>query len=125
MDKTADMVVVFGGVYFLMNFLREIHGDKPIIFMTPAQMFLRKEVSDLIASTHPRKLTKGKPLIDYVEVISQTAKQFGIHTLNLYKDLGIDPHNPKDFETYTMDGLHFNDKGHEKIATLLKFVESI
>ena len=151
MDETADMVVVYGGVndfihgdapfgeigdktpatycggvYFLMNYLREIYAEKPIIFMTPARMFLRKEVSDLIPSTHAKKLTKGKPLIDYVEVILQTSKQFDIHTLNLYKDLGIDPHNPEDFETYTMDGLHFNDIGHEKIANLLKnFIESI
>ncbi len=151
MDKTADMVVVYGGVndfihgdapfgeigdktpatfcggvYFLMNFLRENYQDKPIIFMTPARMFLRKEVSDLVVSTHAKKLPGGKPLIDYVDVILETAKKFDIHTLNLYKDLGIDPHNPEDFETYTMDGLHFNDTGHEKIATLLKdFIEAI
>lgn len=151
MDETADMVIVYGGVndfihgdapfgeigdttpatycggvYFLMNYLRETYGNKPIIFMTPARMFLRKEVSDLIPSTHAKKLTKGKPLIDYVEVILQTSKQFDIHILNLYKELGIDPHNPEDFETYTMDGLHFNDIGHEKIANLLKnFIESI
>lgn len=151
MDETADMVIVFGGVndfihgdapfgeigdktpatfcggvYFLMNYLRETYREKPIIFMTPARMFLRHEVSDLIPSTHAIKLTKGKPLIDYVEVILQTSKQFDIHTLNLYKDLGIDPHNPEDFETYTMDGLHFNDIGHEKIANLLKnFIDAI
>ncbi len=151
MDETADMVIVFGGVndfihgdapfgeigdktpatfcggvYFLMNYLRETYREKPIIFMTPARMFLRHEVSDLIPSTHAKKLTKGKPLIDYVEVILQTSKQFDIHILNLYKDLGIDPHNPEDFETYTMDGLHFNDIGHEKIANLLKnFIDAI
>ena len=151
MDETADMVIVFGGVndfihgdapfgeigdktpatfcggvYFLMNYLRETYREKPIIFMTPARMFLRHEVSDLIPSTHAKKIVEGKPLIDYVEAILETAKQFGIHTLNLYKDLGIDPHNPEDFETYTMDGLHFNDIGHEKIANLLKnFIDAI
>lgn len=151
MDETADMVIVFGGVndfihgdapfgeigditpatfcggvYFLMNYLRETYREKPIIFMTPARMFLRHEVSDLIPSTHAKKIVEGKPLIDYVEAILETAKQFGIHTLNLYKDLGIDPHNPEDFEAYTADGLHFNDKGHEKLAALLKnFIEAI
>lgn len=151
MDETADMVIVYGGVndyihgdapfgeigdttpatycggvYFLMNFLRETYGNKPIIFMTPARMFLRHEVSDLVVSTHAKKLPGGKPLIDYVEVIIKTAKQFGIHVLNLYTDLGIDPHIPEHFEAYTMDGLHFNDVGHEKLATLLKnFIEEI
>lgn len=151
MDETADMVIVYGGVndyihgdapfgeigdktpstfcggvFFLMNFLRETYSEKPIIFMTPARMFLRREVSDLAVSCHAKKLPGGKPLVNYVDVISETAKKFGIHTLNLYKDLGIDPHNPEDFETYTMDGLHLNDNGHEKLANLLKnFIESI
>ena len=145
MDESADMVIVYGGVndyihgdapfgeigdttpatfcggvYFLMNYLRETYGDKPIIFMTPARCFLRREVDDLIVSRHAKKLPGGKPLIDYVEVIINTAKQFGIHTLNLYKELGIDPHNDDDFAAYTMDGLHFNDAGHEKLATSLK-----
>ncbi|MBP3391031.1 MAG: SGNH/GDSL hydrolase family protein [Clostridia bacterium] len=145
MDTSADMVIVYGGVndyihgdapfgeigdttpatfcggvYFLMNFLRETYGAKPIVFMTPARCFLRREVDDLVVSAHAKKLPGGKPLIDYVEVILETAKQFGIHTVNLYKDLGIDPHNPQDFETYTMDGLHFNDAGHQKLAQILK-----
>lgn len=151
MDASADMVVVYGGVndyihgdapfgeigdttpatfcggvYFLMNFLRETYGDKPIIFMTPAKMFLRREVDYREVSCHAKKLPGGKPLIDYVEVIMNTAKQFGVYTLNLYNDLGFDPHNPEDFEKYTVDGLHFNDNGHEKLANTLKnFIESI
>lgn len=151
MDTTADMVIVYGGVndyihgdapfgeigdttpatycggvYFLMNYLRETYGDKPIVFMTPARMFLRKEVSDLVPSQHAKKITPGKPLINYAEVIMETAKQFNIHVLDLYNDLGIDPHDPAIFDTYTMDGLHFNDAGHLKLAELLKnFIESL
>ena len=92
MDKTADMVVVYGGVndyihgdapfgeigdktpatfcggvYFLMNFLRENYAGKPVVFMTPARCFLRKEVDDRIVSTHAKKLPGGKPLIDYAD----------------------------------------------------------
>ena len=151
MDTTADMVIVYGGVndylhgdapfgemgdttpatfcggvYFLMNYLREVYGDKPIIFMTPARCYLRKEVDDRIVSTHAKKLPGGKPLIDYVEVILETAKQFRIPVLDLYRDLGIDPHDPADFDTYTVDGLHFNDAGHGVLAEKLKaFLESL
>lgn len=151
MDTTADMVIVYGGVndyihgdapfgeigdttpatycggvYFLMNYLRETYGDKPIVFLTPARMFLRKQVSDLVASNHAKKITPGKPLINYAEVILETAKKFNIHVLDLYRDLGIDPHDPVVFDTYTMDGLHFNDAGHIKLAQLLKdFIEAI
>lgn len=145
MDTTADMVVVFGGVndyihgdapfgeigdtvpstfcggvYFLMNFLRETYGDKPIIFMSPARCFLRHQVDDLIPSVHDAKRVPGKPLIDYVDVIIETAKQFDIKVLDLYRNLGVDPHIPEQFKKYTTDGLHFNDEGHKLIAQKLE-----
>ena len=152
MDTSADMVVVFGGVndyihgdapfgevgdttpatycggvYFLMNYLRNTYPGKPIVFMTPARCFLRKEVDDRIVSTHARKRPGiGKPLRDYVDVILETAKQFEIPAMDLYNDLGLDPHDPEIFDTYTMDGLHFNDAGHAVIAQKLKdFIEAI
>ena len=152
MDTSADMVVVFGGVndyihgdapfgevgdttpatfcggvYFLMNYLRQAYAGKPIVFMTPARCFLCKEVDDLVVSTHARKRPGiGKPLRPYVDAILETAKLFEIPTMDLYNDLGLDPHDPEIFDTYTMDGLHFNDAGHAVIAQKLKdFIEAI
>lgn len=151
MDETADMVIVYGGVndyihgdapfgkigdttpatfcggvYFLMNILRERYGEKPIVFMTPAHTFLRKEVDDRLPSTHAKKRVPGEPLVAYVDAILETAKQFDIPVLDLYRTLGIDPHDPKDYETYTEDGLHFNDAGHAVIAEKLKdFIEAL
>jgi lysophospholipase L1-like esterase len=151
MDQTADMVIVYGGVndyihgdapfgeigdtipttycggvYFLMNYLRETYKDKPIIFMTPARCYLRLQVDDLIPSTHAAKRIEGKPLKAYVDAILEIAKQFDVKVLNLYDDLGIDPHIPEQFEKYTMDGLHFNDEGHALLAERLeKFIEAL
>ena len=151
MDPNADMVVVFGGVndyihgdapfgeigdttpatycggvYFLMNYLREAYPGKPILFLTPARCFLRKEVDDRVVSTHAKKRPGGKPLRAYVDVILETAKQFSIPALDLYDNLGLDPHDPEIFDTYTMDGLHFNDAGHGVIAQKLKtFIEAL
>ena len=151
MDTTADMVVVYGGVndyihgdapfgeigdttpatycggvYFLMNYLRENYKDKPIIFMTPARCFLRREVDDRLPSTHAKKRVPGKELLAYADVILETAKQFDIPVLDLYRNLGIDPHDDRDFETYTVDGVHLNDAGHGVLAQRLKeFVEAL
>lgn len=151
MDTTADMVIVYGGVndyihgdapfgemgdttpatycggvYFLMHYLRETYGEKPIVFMTPARCFLRKEVDDRVPSTHAKKINPGKPLRPYVDVILETAKLFDIPVLDLYDNLGIDPHDPECFNTYTVDGLHFNDAGHGVLADRLKsFLESL
>lgn len=150
-DTSADMVIVYGGVndyihgdapfgklgdttpatycgavYFLMNFIRENFEDKPVVFMTPARSFLRKEVDDLVSSTHAKKLPGGKPLLAYVDVILETAKKFDIPVLDLYRNLGLDPHEPECFDTYTIDGLHFNDAGHAVIAHRLKeFIDTL
>ena len=151
MDTSADMVIVYGGVndyihgdapfgemgdttpatfcggvYFLMKYLKENYPDKPIIFLTPARMFLRHEVTDLQPSTHARKWTPGKELAAYVDVILETAKQFGIPVLDLYHNLGLDPHDQAVFDAYTVDGLHFNDAGHAVLANCIKeFIESL
>ena len=150
MDTTADMVIVYGGVndyihgdapfgklgdttpatfcggvFFLMNYLKEAYADKPVIFMTPARCKYEGG-DDINPSIYPNKLADAKPLLDYVEVIEETAKQFNIPVLNLYHNLGIDPHNPEDYEKYTVDGLHFNDVGQGVLASCLKdFIESL
>ena len=104
MDKTADMVIVYGGVndyihgdapfgemgdttpatfcggvYFLMNYLREVYGDRPIIFMTPARCYLRKDVDERIVSTPAKKLPGGQPLIAAVGIVFSIA--LGIYTI--------------------------------------------
>lgn len=144
MDTNADMVIVYGGVndyihgdapfgsygdttpatfcggvYYLMHYLREVYGSKPILFLTPARCFLRREVDDLYPSVHSAKRVPGKPLKAYADAILKTAVQFDIHVLDLYGELGVDPHIPEHFAAYTTDGLHFNDEGHALIAQKL------
>jgi len=151
MDPTADMVVVYGGVndflhgdapfgqigdttpatfcggvWFLMNYLRKTYAEKTIVFMTPARCLYRGYIDDLVPSVHEKKRVAGKSLRAYVDVLLETAKQFDIPVLDLYENLGIDPHNPKMYNAYTIDGLHFNDAGHAFIAERLKaFLESL
>ena len=151
MDASADMVIVYGGVndyihgdapfgeigdttpatfcggvYFLMNFLRENYPQKPLVFMTPARCHFLGEVDDLKPSAHAPKQPDRKPLLPYVEVIQETAKKFDIPVLDLYHNLGLDPHDPQCCATYTTDGLHFNDAAHAIIAQRLKdFIDSL
>lgn len=150
MDTGADMVVVYGGVndyihgdapfgeigdrtpatfcggvYFLMNFLRETYRGKPIVFMTPARCMFGS-VDDRFPSTHSGKRSDAKPLIEYVKVIQKTALQFDIPVLDLYHGLGLDPHDADCRAKYTVDGLHFNDAGHAFIAErLAQFINSL
>ena len=58
--------------------------------------------------------------------LPETAKEFDIPVLDLYHTLGIDPHNDEQRLALTVDGLHFNDAGHEIIAARLKeFLEAL
>ena len=150
LEKSADLIVVYGGVndyihgdayfgkmedrtpetfcgavYFLMNFLKTNYEGKKIVFMTPAHMHFRG-ISDKFPTGRPMKKPDSQPLSAYVEVIKARGEELGIPVLDLFEKLPIDPNNESDREKYTVDGLHFNDDGHEILAnTLCDFLESL
>ena len=49
----------------------------------------------------------------------EIAADFSIPVLDLWANSGLQPRIPIIKETYMPDGLHLNDKGHERIADLL------
>lgn len=143
LDKSADIIVVYGGindyihgdapigteadqtpatfygaVRFLMKFLKEQYPKAKVVFMTPAHTCLHG-ISDAQPSVNPIKKADAMPVIGYVNIIKKLAEEFDIPVLDLYHNLGIDPNIPEDKERYTADGLHFNDAGHAIIAKLL------
>ena len=150
LDKSADLIVVYGGVndyihgdayfgtmddrtpttfcgavYFLMNFLKTNYEGKQIVFMTPAHMHF-KGISDKCLSGRPMKKPDAQPLSAYVEVIKARGEELGIPVLDLFEKLPIDPNNESDREKYTVDGLHFNDDGQGILAkTLGDFLETL
>lgn len=124
-DKTP--ITFSGGVEFLMTFLKERYSNAQIVFMTPAHCDYEEcDFNDEEPSNDERKKGKGHPLVDYVNIIVEKGKKHNIPVLNLYNNLGIDPKDNEQKERYTVDGLHFNDDGHEIIAECLgKFLEKI
>lgn len=143
LDKSADLIVVYGGVNdwihgdapfgemtdetpetfcggvdFLMRFLLSEYPQAKVVFMTPAHACLNGLPDDQ-PSDRPMKKPDAKALPEYVKVIMEKGKTYGIPVLDLYHTLGIDPRDPKQSETYTADGLHFNDQGHEFLAKRL------
>lgn len=150
MEKSADIVVVYGGVndyfhgdapigstedrtpatfcgavWFLMNLIREKHPKATVVFMTPARARYQNIDIDL-PSPRPIKRPDALPLIEYVNIIKERAKEFDIPVLDLYHTLPIDPRNAEEAEKYTADGLHFNDEGHKILASRLKaFLEAL
>ena len=143
MDPGADLIVVYGGVndyihgdayfgrmedrtpetfcgavYYLMELLKTLYPGITVVFMTPAHCHFRG-VSDGEISPRPVKKPDAKPLAEYVRVIKERGKEFGIPVLDLFENLGIDPNNEEERTLYTEDGIHFNDYGHAYIARAL------
>lgn len=140
MAPDADVVVVFGGtndyghgdapfgepgdrergtycgaVRWLMEYLVGKYPQAKIVFLTPA-----RRVGDLEPSSSAHRYYPSLPLQAYVDVITETAKDYSIAVLDLYRELGIDPNREADRIAYTADGLHFNDAGHRVIAEKLQ-----
>ena len=143
MDKTADMVVVYGGVNdyfhgdapigsmtdntpatfcgavrFLMTTLKTRFAGKTVVFMTPARCFY-KNIPDTCRSERSMKLADAMPVLGYVDIIKQIGAEEGVPVLDLYHTLPIDPNDPEQRAKYTADGLHFNDEGHKILAARL------
>ncbi len=106
----------WGGVRFLMNFLKTEYAGKQVIFMTPAHCHLEN-----VYKLSPKERRNGKdiPLIEYVNIIKTVGAEYGIPVLDLYHLLGIDPNHEEEKLQYTADGLHFNDEGHAVLAQKL------
>lgn len=116
-DRTPDTFC--GAVEFLMNLLRELYPQATIVFLTPAHVCLGGDTDDTRPFPGEMKKPDAKPLADYARVIEEKGRAHGIPVLNLYEKMPIDPNRPEDRERYTMDGLHFNDAGHEILANLV------
>lgn len=107
-----------GGAYFLMQYLKTAHPQAEIVFLSPARAFY-DDIDDLFPSARTMKAPDAKPLVAYVDTIKETARQFDIPVLDLYRNIGIDPHDAEQNEKYTADGLHFNDLGHHVLAKVV------
>lgn len=141
MDADADIIVVFGGtndfghgdaafgcfedrdeytfygaMHSLILRILKRYPDAEVVFMTP----LHRRTEDV------PKADSGKVLADYVRAIKEVTEYYGIPTLDLYSTSGIQPALPDGMDTMTVDGLHPNDKGAERIADrLLGFLNAL
>ena len=149
MDPEADIIVVFGGTNdyghgdapfgeigdteratfcgsldHLFRTIRELYPSVVLAMVTPGHRF------DDDTNPPEEKKTKlglvGKTLEEYVNAIVEISRRHNVPVLNLYEKLAIDPKKPEDREKYTLDGLHYNDKGHIAVANCIaEFLKNI
>ena len=131
MDKSADLVFVFGGTNdfgrlapevgepesddpttfygatnYLMTHLLANYKKDQIIFIIP----LYREGENLTYGSGPQYLV----LEEYRKMIAERAKHYGIAILDIKDKFGKAENNP-----LFMDGLHPNEEGNKLIAKLL------
>ncbi len=141
MDRDADIVVVFGGtndyghgdapfgasldteptsfcgaVNHLMTMLKRDFPHSEIVFMTP----MRRLGDEEISPSRKEDGNDARVLIEYVDYIIEAAKERGIHALDLYRTLPINPNEKEERDLYVPDGLHPNDLGQHILAERLR-----
>lgn len=141
MDKDADIVVVFGGTndfghgdapigtssdrtpntfygacHALYSYLVTEFPAAQIVIMTPLHRLFEDNTN---GDGHQKAYNYGN-LHDYVNIIREVAEYYSLPVLDLYKEGGIQPNVPKQCEMFTVDGLHPNDAGYERIARKLE-----
>ena len=131
MPKDVDMVIVFGGTNdyghanggemgdenstdnftfngALNNLIVQLKNDYPnslIFILTPLHR-VNEEIS--VNGT-------GYILKDYTEAIRKASKRHGIHLIDLFNEIELDPYDTN----LVPDGLHPNDQGHIILADFL------
>ncbi len=112
-DRTQDTFC--GAVDYLIRTIRELYPSAVLVMMTPARC------CDALPFADKRCLfgQEMTPLKDYVCCYKRIASLYKVPVVDLYDGLGIDPNDERDHLRYTVDGLHFNDLGHRRIAACL------
>ena len=99
-DTTPE--TLYGAVRFLCQELRKKYQGKAIIFVTPTNQ-------NNAAFVH----ANGVRMYDLAKAMAEACALEGVLCLNAQASLGI---NPVYDQTFTTDGLHLNDAGHELLG---------
>jgi len=137
MEEEADIVVIFGGTNDFG------HGDAPLgsfddtdeyTFFGALKSLLKKTLTKypcarvvLMTPIHreSENVTTNeiglptKTLREFVEAEIQVAREFSVPVLDLWSLSGMQPLIPEQKKAFSADGLHPNDRGHERIARCL------
>lgn len=111
-----DTHTFYGALKHIAEGLIQYYPDRLIIFLTPPH-----GSSDMVPEYLPNRTT-GKMYSDYVQAIREVASLYSFPCCDLWNTAGIQPllevHKNMYFtgENGIPDGLHPNQKGHERLA---------
>lgn len=115
----TDKNTFIGALISMILYHKTNYPQIPLLLLTP----IHRSTFD----TQPTDLetnVSGLKLRNYVDAVIEVGKELSVPVINLYNDLGINPNITEDANKYwhdgsdgnTVDKLHPNYLGHEKIA---------
>lgn len=114
----SDTNTFFGALKNIAEGLKNKYPGKLIIFCTPPH-----GSSQSIPETRPNPTT-GKVYAEYVQAIRDVANHYSIPVIDFWNNAGMQPLVEIDNQTYfkhssgTIDGVHPNKTGHERLANV-------
>lgn len=116
--ETINNYSFYGAYIALIVSIKERCPNAQIIIATP----IHRHGEDNIAVRPDGKWI----LADYVSTIKDVAEYCALPLLDLWSTSGIQPNFHADYVKYTVDGLHPNDVGHNRIFKVLdKFINNL
>lgn len=111
--RDLDLSVTKASTEKIFSYLKEKYPNKTIIVILPTQRW--GYTGDVL----PEKTMtnrKGLTLRQYCDTIAEIAKKYNLKVIDMFNDSGI---NQSNINQLTIDGLHPNDAGYQKIADVI------
>lgn len=110
---TTD-VSFYGALHVVLTGLISMYPSSRIIWISP----MHRDFGTLGRDDTPNN--DNHILKDYVNAIREVCEMYAVPVIDLFKMNGMSPLIPIIKSTYTTDGLHLNNLGHQKIAGIIK-----
>ncbi|WP_457801885.1 SGNH/GDSL hydrolase family protein [Limosilactobacillus reuteri] len=112
-DEATTQTTFYGALKYLVTRLTFNNPDAKLLFITP--MKADKYGGTYDVNGNVRKNSVNATEEDYVNAIKEVASYYSIPVLDLFHDGNLNPYIPAQ-NTMTVDGLHPNEKGAQRLA---------
>lgn len=113
-DRSPD--TFYGALHILIQGLINTYTKEKIVFiLPPRRLSYNGEESDALPNP-----VNGHPFIDFIIALEEVTAHYQLKTIDLYRNLEMNPSDQLLKEKYMPDGLHPNEAGHQLMAAYIK-----
>lgn len=128
----SDIYIITGGINDFINSVplgvlgssdkQEFHGALAYIFqyLQTVNPTAKIYIWNTLATPNYTLNSLSLSQMDYVNAIEQSARYYNVGVVNSFQDSGLNKINMVASGTYTVDGLHPNALGHERISIVIE-----